>query len=219
MQKYLHNGSLTVHPHQDFLLSFKCICSPFYFCYLLRKGVMKRSCLNHPGQGPASRAPTLKGALTCAVLQKEATPWQGTGRQLEVTRAYVCLLLKHGEEKVIFRSRTPAVQTVPIQPLRLIGTPAPGVSPSHSHCAERGRAVPPEPKSSGQRLRRCLPAPGKCQSSISSRSLNTEWEGRHGQMGCSTGGQRQNEELLFLSTPEMMFFIGLHSLHRFQEDY
>jgi len=74
---------------------------------LLRTGVMKRNRLSRPGQGPASRA----------VTPKPATPQQGTGHQLAATRAYACRVLKHGEEKAAFRSRTPAVQTVPIQPL------------------------------------------------------------------------------------------------------
>lgn len=200
---------LTVHPHQDFLLSFKCICSPSYFRYLLRKGRMKGNCLSCPGRGPASRALTPKGAPTCAVLQKEATPRQGAGRQrLAATRAYVCLFSKHGEE--IFRSRTPAVQTVPVQPPRTWSAGRPRVVLSsrgfppplccrRESCATRAQQPRPAPPS-------LPPRTGKGRSSISSRSLNTEWEGRHGQTGRSQGGQRQNEELLFLSTPEMMFY-------------
>lgn len=69
---------------------------------------MKRNCLNCPGQGPASRARTPKGALTCMVLQKEATPRQGTGHQLAVTRASACLILKHGKEKGTFQEQDPS---------------------------------------------------------------------------------------------------------------
>lgn len=129
---------------------------------------MKRNRLNRLGQAPASGALPPKGALTCAVLQKEATPWQGTGRQLAVTRDDPCLCLKCGEGKMIFRSRTPAVQTMPILHLiswvsvhraQLLGCPLPPAT-----VLPRG----------GRHLHRCLPTPGKRQSSISSRSLNTE---------------------------------------------
>lgn len=56
----------TFHPHEEFLLSFKSI-SRFIF---LERGDEKR-CLSCPGQGPASRALTLK-VSPCAVLQKKA---------------------------------------------------------------------------------------------------------------------------------------------------
>lgn len=73
-------------------------------------------------------------------------------------------------------------------------------------CADGGRAILLETNSLGQPLHHCPSAPGKFQSSISSCSLNTEWEGRHRETGCSKARQRQSEGLLFLSTPGMMLY-------------
>lgn len=112
-------------------------------------------------------------------------PRQGAGHQLEVTGAYACLLLKHGEEKVIFPEQDPsgADRAHPAPARDQMGVrascSAPGASPSHGHRIDRGRAVPPEPNSSGRHLHRCLPAPGKLQSSISSRSLDA-WREKEG---------------------------------------
>lgn len=94
------------------------------------------------------------------VLQKEAMPWQGTGHQLEVTGAYTCLLLKHGEDKVIFPEQDPSGADCPhpAPACDQMGVRASRSAPSHSHRITRGRAVPPEPNNLGRCLHRCLPA-------------------------------------------------------------
>lgn len=97
---------------------------------------------------------------------------------------------------------------VHIQPLHLINWASPHCAqlPSHSHCADGGRTILLETNNLGQPLHHCPSAPGKLQSSISSCSLNKEWEGRHRERGCSKARQRQSHGLPFLSTPGMLLY-------------
>lgn len=165
---------------------------------------MKRKCLTYTGQGPTSRTLT----YLCNASERSNALAE---YRMPTIRAYICLFLKHEEQKAILRSRNPVVQIVPIQPLHPINSVSSHCdqllkSPSHSHCADGGKAMLLETNTLGQPPHRCPSAPGKLQSSTSSCSLSTEWEGRHWEIGCSKERQRQSEGLLFLSTPEMMLY-------------
>lgn len=206
---------LPVHPHQDILLSFKCICSPFDFCYLFRKGAMKRNCLNRPGQGPASRAltPKVSTHLRCSRRKQCLGGTQDASRPsltVPQSRQSFCLPVfwSAGKRKWFSGAGTQRCRQCPSSPC----TPAagsrsaPAASPSRGHCADEGRAALPETTSVDQPLHRCPPAPGKLQSRISGCSLNTEWQGTNRKTGCGKGRPRQREGLLFLGTPAMTFY-------------
>ena len=141
---------------------------------------MKRNCLIRPGQGPASRALTLKvGSYLCSA--SEGSNALAEHRTPAASHQSLCLpVFKARRRESDFQEQKPSsagsARLAPA-PSRLgvyMSCSGPAVAPSHSHCAHGGRAVLPETNSLGQLLHRWPSAPGKLQSSISSCSLNTE---------------------------------------------
>lgn len=165
----------TFHPHEEFLLSFKSICR---FIFLERDD--EKRCLSCPGQGPASRALTLK-VSPCAVLQKKA---KCSDRAQDAS----CFTGK--------RKWFPGAQTQQ-QPLHRLSW----VCSCHAQLLKcpfpTGRAMM-ETKSLDQTLHPCSSGPGEHLQLLTQHKEEEI-------TGCSKGRQRQKEGFLFLSTPEMMF--------------
>lgn len=188
------------------------MCSPSYFCYHLRKGVVKKNCLNCPGWGPASRALTLKGSSYLYGASEGSNASAGRRTPAGSHRSLRLPALKaRGRESDFSRAGPQRCRPCPSSPwawsdgcpcivLSSWGVPFPQPHRQKESCSTRAQQLGPVPPSLHPRTREAS------EQHLQPLTRRMEGEGRREQMGCSKGGQRQSEELLFPSTPEMMFY-------------